>query len=389
VANKFAPYSWPVCVLSCILLLLDDNHWLIEWLAYNYHVMPLRHLIVAVDPTSRTSPKRILQRWNYLMNIQVWHDVDYMASQTNKKKKHPRHIKYQRKNATLSMTPRSKNKNGALEQHRQRQNEFFVRCLESFQEQHVSAEWVQLVDTDEYITVHDDNTVNTDSDNYIEEPGSVLRALRQHEQGLRQQQDTTQKDCWYIPRFMYGAKESSPRVVERYVPPHPTSNKNQLPISGRSLLTQRYLYRNSNHRLNGKNIVRLSALKQQRDSSFESVHRISHLCPAPASIQYIEQLHQSPFLRIHHYLGTKEQYFSRSNDPRAGDNRTTYQQVPTEAHPVEGAYFKRDIFRYDQITKEGTVWDSSLRGWIDGFCKSVGYDMAQYLLEGVGQVEYM
>mmetsp|Transcript_38845 Transcript_38845/g.94042 ORF Transcript_38845/g.94042 Transcript_38845/m.94042 type:complete len:82 (+) Transcript_38845:465-710(+) len=51
---------------SACLLIMDDNHYLIEWLAYHYQVMPLRRLIVLSDPKSRTTPLPILERWNGL-----------------------------------------------------------------------------------------------------------------------------------------------------------------------------------------------------------------------------------------------------------------------------------------------------------------------------------
>ena len=35
---------------SACMLVMDDNHRLTEWLAYHYHVLPLRYLVVAVDP---------------------------------------------------------------------------------------------------------------------------------------------------------------------------------------------------------------------------------------------------------------------------------------------------------------------------------------------------
>ena len=63
----------PEAVGAC-LLIMDDNHWLIEWLAYHYYALPLTHLIVAVDPESRTSPEPILSRWKDKINIEVWND---------------------------------------------------------------------------------------------------------------------------------------------------------------------------------------------------------------------------------------------------------------------------------------------------------------------------
>jgi hypothetical protein len=37
-------------------LIKDDNDILNEWIAYRYHFLNLRHMIVAVDPISATSP---------------------------------------------------------------------------------------------------------------------------------------------------------------------------------------------------------------------------------------------------------------------------------------------------------------------------------------------
>ena len=44
---------------SACMLIKDDNDLLNEWLAYHYHVLNLRYLVVAVDPSSATSPTPI------------------------------------------------------------------------------------------------------------------------------------------------------------------------------------------------------------------------------------------------------------------------------------------------------------------------------------------
>jgi Glycosyltransferase family 92 len=61
-------------VSSC-LMFMDDNHRLVEWLAYHYFVMPLRHVVVLPDPRSRTSPMDVLERWTPYMTIEVWNDT--------------------------------------------------------------------------------------------------------------------------------------------------------------------------------------------------------------------------------------------------------------------------------------------------------------------------
>jgi len=70
---------------SACLVLKDDNHWLIEWLAYHYHVLPLRDLIVVKDPTSKTSPDKIFQRWKGRINIETWDEGDFIPTHIFKK----------------------------------------------------------------------------------------------------------------------------------------------------------------------------------------------------------------------------------------------------------------------------------------------------------------
>ena len=63
---------------AACLLVNDENPRLPEWLAYHYHVLPLRHLTVAVDPASRSSPAEILKRWEGLIDVRVWGEEDYL-----------------------------------------------------------------------------------------------------------------------------------------------------------------------------------------------------------------------------------------------------------------------------------------------------------------------
>lgn len=68
--------------LSACLLVNDENPRLPEWLAYHYHVLPLRSIIVAVDPASRHQPDEILGRWPQMgMEVDVWHDIDYLGNE--------------------------------------------------------------------------------------------------------------------------------------------------------------------------------------------------------------------------------------------------------------------------------------------------------------------
>ena len=63
---------------------MDDNFRLDEWLAYHYHAMKLRYVVLNVDPFSRTSPSPVIERWNNAktvnMTIVTMHDRDYVRN---------------------------------------------------------------------------------------------------------------------------------------------------------------------------------------------------------------------------------------------------------------------------------------------------------------------
>ena len=52
--------------MAVCLLIKDENNNLGEWIAYHSFSLPLRHLVVAVDPHSMTSPSEIISRWTAL-----------------------------------------------------------------------------------------------------------------------------------------------------------------------------------------------------------------------------------------------------------------------------------------------------------------------------------
>jgi len=199
---------------ACILI-KDDNHWLIEWLAYHYHTMPLRYLIVAVDPDSKTSPRPILKRWSdrKLMNIFLWDDAKFMP-------------------AKIKTSAKTFDNNTELMMHRVRQNNFYFKCMRTFKAR--QREWLMLIDTDEYIVNNYASGLyyNITKHIPITEPGNVLKFIKQHH-GLTGENHT----CSYMPRYMFGVKESSKTMVDR--------NLNGTGMSGNDFVTQRFLYRNA------------------------------------------------------------------------------------------------------------------------------------------------
>jgi hypothetical protein len=63
---------------SACLLIMDENIRFGEWLVYHYYTMPLRNLVLAVDPRSKTSPEEILAKWRPFMNITIWGDDEIL-----------------------------------------------------------------------------------------------------------------------------------------------------------------------------------------------------------------------------------------------------------------------------------------------------------------------
>jgi len=197
---------------ACILI-KDDNHWLIEWLAYHYHVMPLRYLIVAIDPASKTTPVPILKRWRdrKLMTISIWDDAMFMPKKINAK-------------AT------SFDNNTELMMHRVRQNNFYFKCMRTFKQR--NREWLMLIDTDEYIVTNYASGLyyNLTKQIPITKPGNVLKFIKHHHQ-LTGENHT----CSYMPRYMFGAKDTPADILHRHMPAG---------WNGSHFLTQRFQYRN-------------------------------------------------------------------------------------------------------------------------------------------------
>jgi hypothetical protein len=129
------PFTFAACLMT-----KDDKQILPEWLAYHYTVLPLRHLIVAVDPLSITTPEPILDGYRSIgMEIEMWtgnwywHDGRWS----------------QEKKATFD--PLNHTDFHAYRMKNQRQSAFYTHCLRRLRSM-PNISWVLIVDTDEYFT---------------------------------------------------------------------------------------------------------------------------------------------------------------------------------------------------------------------------------------------
>ena len=125
---------------AACLIFMDDTHLLPEWLAYHYQMLPLRRLIVAIDPKSVTSPTAILDRYHSrnLIDVTIWHDDDYY------------HDKQSMTASFMHRQNTTDDKDVAKSVYLWRQQRFYKACMETLRDEGRS--WVAMIDTDEYIT---------------------------------------------------------------------------------------------------------------------------------------------------------------------------------------------------------------------------------------------
>jgi hypothetical protein len=332
---------------SGCLIIMDDNHFLIEWLAYHWHVLPLRRLIVAVDPRSRYSPRPILDRYRDrgLMEITVWTDTDFMV--------YPNFTK-----------------NVAF-QYLQRQLEFYAKCTAKLKQEGRS--WTLFVDTDEFITPNHYAAPNLRVSNNMTKKAttSLFQKLEQIQQANVSRMMSS--PCVVLPRLRFGTKESTAVQIQHLVP-------NIISFSGMDFMTLRWRWRarsafgkNTNNPHNGmpKCMVNLQYVEDsmlQYDLSgnnpvdrLVNAHRpVMALC---SEVNLRTMVRHASFV-THHYPGTLEQWTFR-DDGRAG---------------------ARTQEAYAGLAKRARKSDDSIRPWLQEFANVHGDELAHRLLDGVGNV---
>ena len=336
--------------MAACLLVMDDNHFLIEWLAYHYHVLPLRHLIVAVDPRSKTSPSRILDRWRaHGMSIQEWTDDDYYRLNSTEQEEAEYWAK--RKFKGIPQT---------LVEHRARQRLFYYYCMRQFKME--GRQWTLMIDSDEFLRVNyqtvknkrlrlsndggsggiKNKNSNNNNNDYewkkkknttttvrvppVNESGSVLKYLQQELQrpGHNNNNNTLSSPCVQIPRIRFGALDGTVRGDRATTEKgwHSSSLASPSWFNRTDFLTLRFFRHAApdSYILNkiSKVMVDLRRVSWKELAPVESIHMpIKNLCKR-------RRLHIRSYNQvfvIHHYLGTWEQYSYR-DDSRAGVERS-------------------------------------------------------------------
>ncbi len=332
---------------AACLLMKDDNDLLPEWLAYHYTILPLRHVVIAVDRHSLQDPIPILQRWQPYMRYTIWQNGDDPSQPSNKDDDDDDDQQQQQHHHHHALV--------------HRQKEFLQKCSEYLKQE--GAQWTAFIDTDEYVipnrlTLHDEHLI-------IDGHGpkaiqNISWHIRQHLPTIGDA--TTVADiltklqsaglvgsCYTLPRLLVGALEN--RTCHH-------AFRNTFP----QLSTLRFFQHavKGDFRLNkfGKVWMDLSQISLQTIQSTvpRNIHRPYKDYCGPGAVHFPDA-----FFYINHYLGSWERYSARS-DPRR--NREEWEK---RAFVDDGS----------------PACDSGVYEWLPRFVERVGGEArARYLLEG-------
>ena len=317
--------------IGACLVVMDDNHWLIEWLAYHYTTLPLTNLILAVDPKSRTSPSEILSRWEDKIHIDVLWNWTHLQDDGS---------------GSLLWVYEEKEKgikDDSVRSFRARQRDTYYHCMSRFRDDEV--DWALFVDTDEFVKIP-----------------SPHRTLEEYLSSKRHVPDNQNNaTCLTLDRFGVGSEGLPVSGQERY---------SELGIAAHKMLTTQFRLRNDEPmkttitptRHLGKNLIHIKDIQKSylpvgKQRGDFNVHRNMNGC---------NDLESEGSISLFHYAGSEDQFNFR-NDPRSKNERQSY--------------------RLRSGSDLVPVLDNSLTMWLDQFISKVGNVEARRLLSGVGKVE--
>ena len=301
------------------MLIKDDNDILNEWIAYHYHTLGLRYMIVAVDATSSTSPSVILNKWrSFGMTIEEWRDEMFMPEFFFQKAYHlmPRLAKIKRnKNKWLDEIKDPEvavNYVHSIIDHRFRQITFLTECAKALRRQNRT--WMIHIDTDEYIVLNPVLRQRGRLDEHITIPStagpdSILTVLNQMVEPYWEHMNYP---CISMPRLLFGSIVDANETQKRI---HPAFD-----IAKFETLRWKYHaeFHDANLNKQPKVIMDVSAIPEDDKMLTEghsfSIHRPSQvLCRNQGQMDF-HAVEYFPFT-VNHYLGTYERFNAR-DDPR-------------------------------------------------------------------------
>jgi hypothetical protein len=350
--------------MSAFLLVMDDTIKLTEWLAYHYTVLPLSHLIVAIDPGSTLTQEiqDVLHLYQSRLYIEIWTNDTWMTLKPNEG------------------WPPGAYDNGTLVQkriqrvksmtHKRRQEHFAVQCMRRLKQ--VYSSWILCLDTDEFLIynyLHDNEDASVflhDGETYRNE---TIRARNQTRfirtflptlgnvtivDFLNRHAHHFQQPCIKVPGLPMSAREY-PQMSRVY---------QNVPrgIDAKTLTTLRHAQHgrkegNFTKCLLDVRRIPLGWIRQDFTRTIHNPLALNKVCGKHGD-SFIGMDYISSILRLHHYAGTRESFEQRQHDVRVGRN------VSYEKRNVEPVGETEDI-----------------RPWIQAFVKKVGMNEAQRLLQ--------
>ena len=339
---------------SACLMVMDDNHRLPEWLAYHYHVLPLRYLVVAVDPASKSSPTSVFDWWRQNMNMTIveWSDVNYTS---------PALYSSLQRSATDTVDEKRR-------KYIERQKTFYLACTKHLQQNNRS--WTAYYDIDEFMTMTPPGvpkqfqTIGDDGVAIpkftLQQPGVIwkfLQEMRSHNDSVAFPFSHYQLTaCITIPRASYGAVESTEAEVYQQVP--------EGVVDPHQLDTLRYRYRASKRGAAGdglaKSIMDVSRLVATDYDMGASPHKALR-----AVCQTTLEMHYDHFpMGLHHYLSSWNTYSYRDDAAKGGQH-------------------SRQVWLERSVLQAGGP-DDDARLWLQGLVDTHGPALVQEMLRHAG-----
>jgi len=347
---------------SACLLVMDDNHFLIEWLAYHYVTLPLRYLIITVDPRSKTRPDFIFERYDDITIVE-WNDTNFLPQ------------------SWINRPIMEDDATHKFVRHRERQRHFYPACMEALRD--AGRSWTTIIDSDEYVRINrhyiheqqqqptggkNDTDANIDADRNhdLQQPATVIDIIQQDPYHLYHTNNNEQPTkCIMMPRLRYGNYEN--KTNGNKLSPCEQQMKSKFPIH--NFQTLRWKYHANLHdrkwNRNPKSIINVQRITEFSRQETDAHRPVRSACPQRGL--YVQNK-DSPLV-VQHYIGTWEQYSFRK-DARDGMKQ-------------------RNAGRFEEHQLIRAMYDDTMcDGWLSELVRLRGIDHAQYLLEGVGDVHF-
>ena len=389
------------------LIVMDDNHYLIEWLAYHYTILPLERLIVGVDPKSKTSPHEIFMRYHArnFINITIWeNDTMYMSPQLlHKFRSNPRRLFYKR------------------------QDSLYKNCLKQLK--HEGYTYVAIIDTDEYIHINNEYEYGSGSNSQrgrrpkqqqYQNYQTVMDVLNEqyknnnnNNNGDESLSSSSSPACIGMHRSqtsIHTTTTTDDTTLQYYYLPSSSlsssSDKKNIPATFNftnivsNLNTMNYVYhylwpKNGTEFVKGKSIAGKSIIDVSQ-IRLEEFYDGNHNCHLPIMTacknssrnvgSIFSTRKQSQFV-VHHYSGTLEQFTYRNHNNNESNN-TTETNNPTTMTTSTGDVTRASYRYYERDFRNTSYRDLSITTWFQHFIHKLDYNMTliNILLQNVGQV---